>query len=152
MAPPHVNHLTDRPSDRGTPPPDVTDPLLWALAVDVAAAHRPGPDGTCANLQCRGQHGACWALRTAHRAAHQARRATDRPPAAAPLPALPQPLPRRTTAARGRATVPPTAQRFTGWFTPPTAQAPPATRAAVPEPIPNPPVVVRRPPVAALVA
>lgn len=41
-----------RPSDTCTIPDDVTDRLLYALAADVAAAHQPGPHGTCPNPQC----------------------------------------------------------------------------------------------------
>ncbi|MGC4857549.1 hypothetical protein ACLQ24_30340, partial [Micromonospora sp. DT4] len=100
-----------RPSDRTSVPDDVTDRLLWALAVDVAAAHQPGPDGACTNLQCRGQQGPCWALRTARRAEQHARRATT---TLAPAP----PSPRPVGVVRGRAPVPAPPRRFTGWFTP----------------------------------
>jgi hypothetical protein len=69
-----------RPSDRILPPDGVTDRLLWALAVDVAAAHRPGPDGACPNPQCRDQTGTCRALQTAQRAARAARATAGGPP------------------------------------------------------------------------
>ena len=167
--PPHADprhRPTVRVSDRGAPP-EVTDPLLWALAVDVAAAHQPGPDGACTNLQCRGQHGACWALRTAHRAAQHPRQVTRRPPAPVPPPeAHPiatQPAanpPHRGGTTRGRVTAPATTPRFAGWFGPtaptaaPTPAPPTATPAAqpAPEPVAHQPILFRRPPMAALVA
>lgn len=108
---------TARPSERATPPEDVTDRLLWALAVDVAAAHRPSPDGTCGNLQCRGQRGPCWALRTAHRAQQVVRRAPSVAAKRREAVRADVPLPRQR-GARGRAAVPPAAGGFTGWFTP----------------------------------
>lgn len=149
----HPDHcLRIRPSDRSTPPPDVTDPLLWTLAVGVAAAHRPGPGGACTNLQCRGQRGTCWALRTSHRAAHQARSTAGRPATAAPQSPVPQQsvaaLPRRNGAACGHAPVPPVPRRFSGWFSPTTAPAP----LTQDPPGPYPPISVWRPPVAALAA
>ncbi|MBQ1050827.1 hypothetical protein KBX50_20430 [Micromonospora sp. C51] len=137
--------MTSHPhSDRTAPPDDVTDRLLWTLAIDVAAAHRPGPDGTCTNLQCRGQQpGPCWARRTAQRAERHARRSR---------PTLDTPLPHLVGAARGRARVSSPAHRFTGWFTPTPPQAPltgPAPTADAQRPGPR---IHRRPPVAALAA
>jgi hypothetical protein len=142
--PPHHDRLPQRPSDRHPAPDDVTDRLLWALAVDVAAAHQPGPDGSCTNLQCRGQRGPCWALHTARRAAQLIRSAATHGPASAPT--APPPLPHHV--ARGRATVTPAPQGFTTWFgasaVPPTAPAPPKAPATF--------APFRRPPVAALAA
>ena len=87
MTPPPVS----RPSHSHTPPDDVVDPLLYALAVDVAAAHQPDADGTCPNLQCRGRQAPCWALWTAHRAALAARRQNPAGPRTATAPD-PQPV------------------------------------------------------------
>ncbi|MEV6514977.1 hypothetical protein AB0M37_04220 [Micromonospora chalcea] len=145
--PEHPEHPEDRsrrPSERTAVPDDVTDRLLWALAVDVAAAHQLGPDGTCTNLQCRGQHGPCWALRTAQRADQHARRATTT--------LAPPPAPRRVGAARGRAPVLAAPRRFTGWFTPARPPAPLTRPAPVPDAVPPESRVYRRPPVAALAA
>jgi len=99
-----------RASDLTAPPDDITDPLLWRLALDVAAAHPAGDDGRCRNLQCADQPGPCAAGRNARRALHLAR---TTPPAAAHRPPPPPP-----TLARGRATVTTTATRgrFAGWF------------------------------------
>ena len=107
-----MRHHTAHPSTRTTPPADVTDPLLWALAMDVAAAHRPGPKGDCTNLQCRGQRGACRALRAAQRAVQLARPTPASPPPAvveAPI------VPGFAIANRRRRS---TSTTFTGWFTP----------------------------------
>ena len=134
-----------RPSDHTALPVDVTDRLLWALAVDVAAAHQPGPDGACTNLQCRGQHGPCWALRTARRAEQAARRATTSTHA-------PPPSPRPVGAVRGRAPVPAAPRRFTGWFTPAHPPTPLMRPAAAPGAVPPESRLHRRPPVAALAA
>jgi hypothetical protein len=139
-----------RPSDRTPPPDDVTDRLLWTLAVDVAAAHQPGPDGSCSNLQCRGQHGPCRALHTAYRAAQLARHPAPAPPPAAP--ALTRPV------ARGRAAVIPAPDRFTNWFgaddgprTPPPA-APAPLPAPAPAGVPHTYAPFRRPTVATAAA
>ncbi|MFB9238175.1 hypothetical protein ACFFWC_21905 [Plantactinospora siamensis] len=136
-----------RPSDRTAVPDDVTDRLLWALAIDVAAAHQPGPGGACTNLQCRGQDGPCWALRTARLAEQQARSAPA--PLASPPP---PPSPRPAGVARGRAAVPAPLRRFTGWFTPARAQTPLMRPAPVPDAVPPESRFYRRPPVAALAA
>lgn len=85
--PPRTGRTPRRP-----PPEDVTDPLLWTDAAKVAAAHQPGPDGTCSNLQCRGQRAPCPAARAAHRATQLARDTTSLAPPRHPP--------------RGRATVP----------------------------------------------
>ncbi|MBQ1022906.1 hypothetical protein [Micromonospora sp. C95] len=145
--PAHPKGRSRRPSERTAVPDDVTDRLLWALAVDVAAAHQLGPDGACTNLQCHGQDGPCWALRTARRAEQQARRA---PTTLAPAP--PPPSPRPAGVARGRAPVPAPPRRFPGWFTPARPPAPLVRPAPVPDTVPPESRVYRRPPVAALAA
>ncbi len=95
MASPAPPDHHGRPSTAHVPAPDdVTDRLLWIDAADVAAAHRPRPDGTCTNLQCQGQRAPCAAARAADRAAQLAR--CD--PGTAPV--------RQPPTARGRATVP----------------------------------------------
>ncbi|MCZ7421162.1 hypothetical protein O7605_16790 [Verrucosispora sp. WMMA2121] len=142
--PAHPKGRSRRPSDRTAVPDDVTDRLLWALAVDVAAAHQLGPDGACTNLQCRGQDGPCWALRTALRAEQQAR--------SAPTTLAPAPPPRPVGVVRGRAPVPAAPRRFTGWFTPARPPAPLTRPAPVPDAVPPESRVYRRPPVAALAA
>ncbi|MEU2661436.1 hypothetical protein [Micromonospora sp. NPDC007220] len=144
--PAHPENRSQRPSDRTAVPDDVTDRLLWALAVDVAAAHRPGSDGACTNLQCRGQHGPCWALRTARRAEQRARRATTLAPPSAP------PSSRPVGVARGRASVPAVPRRFTGWFTPAHPPTPLMRPTPVPHAAPAESRLHRRPPVAALAA
>ena len=99
-------------------PRTVTDVLLWLLATDVAAAHRPHPDrpGRCANLRCTGQAHPCPPACDAHRACRSATR-----------PGL---------LARGRASVATpaatTAARFAGWFRPARPLTP------LPRPIPAP--------------
>jgi hypothetical protein len=148
--PPRHDRPPQRPSDR-TPPDDVTDRLLWALAVDVAAAHQPGPDGSCTNLQCRGQRGPCWALTTARRAAQLARRAATSGPTGAPTaPRTPASLPRRV--ARGRATVAPAPGRFTNWFGAGAVPTSPTPAPPAPSPAPATFASFRRPPLAALAA
>jgi hypothetical protein len=143
--PPRHDRPGHRPSDCTPAPDDVTDRLLWALAVDVAAAHQPGPNGSCTNLQCRGQRGPCWALNTARRAAHLVRRAAINGPTSAPTAPM---LPRRV--ARGRPTVTPAPDRFTTWFGAGAAPATPTPPA--PSPVPATFAPFRRPPVAALAA
>ncbi|GGL92998.1 hypothetical protein [Micromonospora yangpuensis] len=94
-------------------PDDVTDVLLWRMAVRVTADHRPDPrdPGRCANLRCAHEEAyPCPPLRDAQRA----RQAATRPPRFTP----------------GRARVPAVttlAQRFAGWFRP-TRPAPPLPR------------------------
>jgi hypothetical protein len=143
--PPRPDQPAPRPSDRTPPPDGVTDRLLWALAVDVAAAHQPGPDGSCTNPQCRGQRGTCWPLRTARRAAHLARRTATNGPHTPPQP--PAPLPRRRAAGGG--SVAPEAQRFINWFATNPAPATPNAPAAVPTPVLATFAPLRRPPAAA---
>ncbi|MEU7949759.1 hypothetical protein AB0B62_01095 [Micromonospora chalcea] len=142
--PAHPEDRSRRPSDRTALPVDVTDRLLWALAVDVAAAHHPGPDGACTNLQCRGQQGPCWALRTARRAEQRARRAT--------VTLAPPPSPGPAAIARGRAPVPAVPRRLTGWFTPAHPPAPVMRPASVPGAVPPESRLDRRLPVAASAA
>jgi hypothetical protein len=87
---------SSHPSARLPVPEDVGDVLLWQLAVDVAAAHRPGSNGRCTSLLCTNQPAyPCPPVGAAHMAAHAARR-----------PLSPQQPRRPTPAARGRATVP----------------------------------------------
>lgn len=108
----------ERPSHLAVVPNDVTDRLLWRLALDVTAAHQPGEDGRCHNPQCTDQLGPCAASVNARRAMNLARRTP---------PAPRQPAP---PTARGRATVPTRQQRaFASWFTRPTpapTRCPPA--------------------------
>ncbi|MBY8875622.1 hypothetical protein K7640_27715 [Micromonospora sp. PLK6-60] len=60
--------IRNRPSQSRPLPGGVTDPLLWRLAEDVAAAHQPdGRDG-CRNLLCAGEAYPCPPLRHAQRA------------------------------------------------------------------------------------
>ncbi|MER7420895.1 hypothetical protein ABT346_29650 [Micromonospora peucetia] len=60
----------DRQADR---PDEVTDPLLWKLALDVADAHEPDGDGGCHNLLCAGQSWPCPPWNNAQRALRMAR-------------------------------------------------------------------------------
>ncbi|MFI7022795.1 hypothetical protein ACIBMZ_08775 [Micromonospora sp. NPDC049900] len=91
-------------------PDDVTDPLLWRLALDVVAAHQPDSRGDCRNLQCVGQRGVCAAARNARRAMSLAR--ASRPAPDRPTPAV----------VRGRAPVPARQRGASfGWFTRPTS-------------------------------
>jgi hypothetical protein len=93
--------MRDPRSPSATDPPvapHAGDILLWRLAVDVAAAHQPGPDGRCGSLLCTGQPTyPCPPAAAAQRAAQAAHRAAP--------------------TARGRATVP--APATTGRATPP---------------------------------
>ncbi len=52
---------SNRPSRTVERPHDVTDPLLWQLAIDVLSAHEPDDEGQCRNLQCAGQSWPCTA-------------------------------------------------------------------------------------------
>ncbi|MEV0005652.1 hypothetical protein AB0H28_25675 [Micromonospora sp. NPDC050980] len=115
-----------RPSHRALLPSDVTDPLLWRLAVDVLTAHQPGPGDRCANLQCADQAGPCSAARQAQRAMGAAR-------AAQPT-HLPQPAPTRE----------PAPQRpvrdcggFVGWFTAGVAATATRLRTRIPQRLPR---------------
>lgn len=106
-------------------PDDVTDPLLWRLALDVIGAHQPDNHGNCGNLQCAGQRGMCDAARTARRAMNQAR------------PARPAATPATTRRAYGQAVVAPRSSAFRGWFTtPPTRPPAPPLRRRSPRPAP----------------
>lgn len=58
------------------PPADVTDPVLWRLAVDVAAHHRPGPGHACAHPICAGAPWPCRPYRLARHAEQVSRRPT----------------------------------------------------------------------------
>ncbi|MFV2101630.1 hypothetical protein [Micromonospora sp. LOL_024] len=55
------NHTADRPAE-------VTDPLLWRLALDVADAHAPDGEGGCDHLLCAGQDWPCGPWQQAQRA------------------------------------------------------------------------------------
>ena len=59
-------------------PDDVTDPLLWRLAYDVAAAHQPDERGRCPSLLCAGQGTPCGPMVNARRAMRLARGAASR--------------------------------------------------------------------------
>jgi len=64
-----------RPSTHLPVPADVADILLWQLAADVAATHRPGDHGRCTSPLCTGQPAyPCPPAAAARRAAHAARR------------------------------------------------------------------------------
>jgi hypothetical protein len=131
-----------RPSDTCTFPDDVTDRLLYTLAVDVAAAHQPGPDGTCGNPQCRHQSCPCEPLRNAYRAATAARR----------QPVREHPIPHQP--ARGRARVAPPAMPRVSRVAAALDARPvaPVDQAAGPRPVARPFVVYRRPLAAASAA
>lgn len=58
----------NRPSDAYERPEQVTDPLLWRLALDVAEAHAPAEDGGCSHLLCAGQDWPCGPWEQAQRA------------------------------------------------------------------------------------
>ncbi|SCL29313.1 hypothetical protein GA0070624_3859 [Micromonospora rhizosphaerae] len=46
-------------------PADVTDPLLWRLALAVADAHQPDDEGACDNPSCVGASWPCAAWNSA---------------------------------------------------------------------------------------
>ncbi|MEU0155384.1 hypothetical protein [Micromonospora fulviviridis] len=54
-------------------PDDVTDPLLWRAAYDVAAAHQPDATGRCPSLLCAGRSAPCEPMANARRAMRLAR-------------------------------------------------------------------------------
>lgn len=99
----------DRSDHQADRPEEVTDPLLWKLALEVADAHEPDDDGGCRNLLCAGQPWPCHAWNNAQHALSVAR--TD-------------------------ATAAPTAERLddpapvAGWSTAAPAQRQPAARQA----------------------
>jgi hypothetical protein len=66
---------SNRPSRTAERPHDVTDPLLWQLAVDVLSAHEADDDGQCRNLQCAGQPWPCAARTGAEHSLRLARSA-----------------------------------------------------------------------------
>lgn len=101
-------------------PENVTDVLLWRMAVRVAADHQRDPHrpGRCANLRCAHEAYPCPPLRDAHRAQVVASRAPQFAPGRARVPAI--------AAA---------AQKFTGWFRP-TRPTPTVTPPA-PTPLPH---------------
>ncbi|KAB1905098.1 hypothetical protein [Micromonospora sp. AMSO31t] len=59
-------------------PDDVTDPLLWRAAYDVAAAHQPDAAGHCTSLLCAGRSAPCEPMDNARRAMRLARAGTRR--------------------------------------------------------------------------
>ncbi|SCL13482.1 hypothetical protein GA0070616_0156 [Micromonospora nigra] len=67
-----------RPSRTADRPDEVTDPLLWGLALDVADAHAPAEDGTCTHLLCAGQEWPCGPWNNAQRALMLARGGASR--------------------------------------------------------------------------
>ncbi|MET7668026.1 hypothetical protein [Micromonospora luteifusca] len=64
---------SNRPSRHAERPHDVTDPLLWQLAIDVLAAHEPDDEGLCRNLQCAGQSWPCAARKGAEQSLRMSR-------------------------------------------------------------------------------
>ncbi|MEV5691987.1 hypothetical protein [Micromonospora globbae] len=105
------------PTSPAEVPEDVTDVLLWRLAVRVAADHQPDPHrpGRCTNLRCAHETYPCPPLRDARRAHHASTH------------------PRRVTPGRARVpAVAAAAHRFVGWFRParpaPAAARPPLPR------------------------
>ncbi|MFF5181344.1 hypothetical protein ACFY2Q_25230 [Micromonospora sp. NPDC000316] len=68
---------SNRPSRRTERPHDVTDPLLWQLAVDVLSAHEPDDEGFCRNLQCAGQSWPCAARNGAEQSLRLSRSSHD---------------------------------------------------------------------------
>ncbi|MEU2611058.1 hypothetical protein ABZ570_05620 [Micromonospora sp. NPDC007271] len=66
-------------------PDDVTDPLLWRLAYDVAEAHQPDEAGRCPSLLCADQSAPCPPLVNAERAMRLARGGVT-PPESTPAP------------------------------------------------------------------
>ncbi|PWR10623.1 hypothetical protein DKT68_08380 [Micromonospora acroterricola] len=70
---------SNRPSRREQRPGDVTDPLLWQLAVDVLSAHEPDENGACHNLLCADQPWPCAARSSAEQSLRLARGAAETP-------------------------------------------------------------------------
>ncbi|MEU0548545.1 hypothetical protein [Micromonospora sp. NPDC005979] len=71
------DETSNRPSRSAERPDDVTDPLLWQLAVDVLEAHEADDEGHCRNLQCAGQSWPCAARTTAEQSLRLARSTSD---------------------------------------------------------------------------
>ncbi|WP_230688687.1 hypothetical protein ACN26Y_21155 [Micromonospora sp. WMMD558] len=72
-------------ADRHDRPDEVTDPLLWGLALDVADAHQPDQGGAdCVNLLCAGHGWPCAAWENAQRALQMAQASPEQRPATAP--------------------------------------------------------------------
>ncbi|WP_428962236.1 hypothetical protein [Micromonospora fluostatini] len=122
------NQSRARPSHRARVPRDVTDPLLWRLAVDVLTAHQAGPGDRCVNLQCADQTGPCAPARQAQRAMVAARAAARQPP-----PVL------ETVTAHDRAGRRPArpASGFVGWFTAGLATTAAHLRSRIPPRLPR---------------
>ncbi|MET7880575.1 hypothetical protein ACPXB1_14370 [Micromonospora sp. DT68] len=74
---------SNRASRRAERPHDVTDPLLWQLALDVLDAHEPTEDGVCGNLLCAGEPYPCAARGNAEQSLRLARGGAETPPTAA---------------------------------------------------------------------
>ncbi|WFE54466.1 MULTISPECIES: hypothetical protein [unclassified Micromonospora] len=68
---------SNRPSRSAERPHDVTDPLLWQLAIDVLDAHEPDDEGHCHNLQCAGQAWPCAARQGAEHSLRLSRGAAE---------------------------------------------------------------------------
>ncbi|MFI7657279.1 hypothetical protein ACIBTW_00220 [Micromonospora parva] len=68
---------SNRPSRTAERPQDVTDPLLWQLAIDVLSAHEPDDEGRCRNLQCAGQSWPCAARNGAEHSLRLSRSTPD---------------------------------------------------------------------------
>jgi hypothetical protein len=62
-----------RPSHDVLLPDDVTDPLLWRVAYDVATAHQPDATGACTSPLCVDQGAPCAPMVLARRAMRLAR-------------------------------------------------------------------------------
>lgn len=125
-------HPRARPSDTAGLPAGVADPLLWRVAYDVAAAHQPGADGRCLNWQCTNlAPGECAVAADAHRALQLACPGWSPHPEPKPAPAGPSaPVYAGQRQVPKVADLPGTrdwANRFPGWFTPRSAEAPPAS-------------------------
>ncbi|WP_433688009.1 hypothetical protein ACQP0I_04110 [Micromonospora carbonacea] len=118
-----------RPSQRALVPSDVTDPLLWRLAVDVLTAHQPGPDNRCVNLQCSDQGtGPCGAARLAQRAMRAARTQVAKPQALPKSAIVHAPGPQGPVRDRSG---------FVGWFTTGLAATTTRLRSRIPQRLPR---------------
>ncbi|MFR9779770.1 hypothetical protein ACL02O_27405 [Micromonospora sp. MS34] len=95
---PDTTHI--RSSHEVVLPDDVTDPLLWRAAYDVAAAHEPDETGRCPSLLCGGRAAPCDTLIDARRAMLLARAdASAERPSPGGDAATPRPRSRRRKAA-----------------------------------------------------